>query len=153
MPSSRKINYKNVLKGTKLSKIEFLLIYYNVFILKNFIMTIKIDILFLLIDSYHFRLLWLNISHNEVPKMSARVFARVSVLRVLNLNSNKITSLDANSFRGMRFMRRLYFADNQISRVGRGAFKAVSRYVNNDILSEGLCNISKMHLTKVTKSY
>ena len=88
--------------------------------------------------------------------MSARVFARVSVLRVLNLNSNKITSLDANSFRGMRFMRRLYFADNQISRVGRGAFKAVSRYVNNNILSEGLCktvHISMMHLTKVTKSY
>ena len=118
---------------------------------------IKIDVLFLLINTYNYRLLWLNISHNEVPKMSARVFARVSVLRVLNLNSNKITSLDANSFRGMRFMRRLYFADNQISRVGRGAFKAVSRYVNNNILSEGLCNetahISMMQLTKVTTSY
>ena len=44
MPSSRKINYKNVLKGTKLSKIEFLLIYYNVFnvryalvLLKNYV--------------------------------------------------------------------------------------------------------------------
>ena len=98
----------------------------------------KIDVLFLLINTYNYRLLWLNISHNEVPKMSARVFARVSVLRVLNLNSNKITSLDANSFRGMRFMRRLYFADNQISRVGRGAFKAVSRYVNNCNLMKGL---------------
>ena len=79
-----------------------------------------------------FRLLWLNISHNEVPQMSARVFARVSVLRVLHLNSNNITSLDANSFRGMRFMRRLYFSDNQISRVGRGAFRSVSRYVYKD---------------------
>ena len=60
--------------------------------------------------------------------MSARVFARVSVLRVLHLNGNKLTSFDANSFRGMRFMRRLYFSDNQITRVGRGAFKSVSRY-------------------------
>ena len=115
---------------------------------------IKIDILFPLIDTYYYRLLWLNISHNEVPKMSARVFARVSVLRVLNLNSNKITSLDANSFRGMRFMRRLYFADNQISRVGRGAFKAVSRYVNNCNLMKGL--FKDQHLTctpKLSRGY
>ena len=96
------------------------------------------------------RIIWLNISHNEVPKMSARVFARVSVLRVLNLNSNKITSLDANSFRGMRFMRRLYFADNQISRVGRGAFKAVSRYVKNWNLIKWLFK-DYMHLTCTPK--
>ena len=64
----------------------------------------------------------MNISHNAVPQMSARTFARTATLRVLHLNSNQIKSLDANSFRGMRFLRRLYMSDNLITRIGRGRY-------------------------------
>ena len=37
------------------------------------------------------RLLWLNISHNDVSEIHGRIFARNSLLRVLHMNNNKLT--------------------------------------------------------------
>ncbi|XP_046683240.1 chaoptin isoform X2 [Homalodisca vitripennis] len=76
---------------------------------------------------------WCNFSHNTIPDITSRAFARNAVLRSLSLSYNKLRKIDSSSFRGMRLIRRLYLSDNNIKEVGRGTFDNLARIGTIDL--------------------
>ncbi|XP_023930478.1 toll-like receptor 4 [Lingula anatina] len=67
-------------------------------------------------------LTYLDLSSNEMEKVSPTLFNNNTKLQVIDLSYNRITSITPGNFAHLRNLSRLYLSDNRIGKLELGAF-------------------------------